>query len=83
MNYLVSEPNYRITKCFSETLLTIEITKTEIFMNKPVYCDFQYQQFHCVRQKVDDIYKDLAQVFEIRFNTSNYEFDTPSPKGEN
>ena len=36
-NYLVSEPNYYTTKLFTENLLTIEMKKTEILMNKPVY----------------------------------------------
>ena len=36
-NYLVSEPNYRTTKFFTENLLAIEMKKTEILMNKPVY----------------------------------------------
>ena len=36
-NYLVSEPNYHTTKCFTENLLEREMKKTEILMNKPVY----------------------------------------------
>ena len=36
-NYLVSEPNYYTTKFFTEYLLAIEMKKTEILMNKPVY----------------------------------------------
>ena len=36
-NYLVSEPNYHTTKFFSENLLEIEMKKTEILMNKPLY----------------------------------------------
>ena len=36
-NYLVSEPNYQITKFFKENLLTIVMKRTEILMNKPVY----------------------------------------------
>ena len=36
-NYLVSESNYHSTKFFTENLLTIEMIKTQIFMNKPVY----------------------------------------------
>ena len=36
-NQLVSEPNYHTTKWFSENLLAIEIKKTNIKMNKPVY----------------------------------------------
>ena len=33
-NYLVSEPNYHITKFFTENCLAIEIKRTEILMNK-------------------------------------------------
>ena len=36
-NYLVSEPNYHTTKFFVKYLLAIEIKKTEIIMNKPLY----------------------------------------------
>ena len=36
-NYLVSEPNYHTTNFFTEHMLAIEIKKTEILMNKPVY----------------------------------------------
>ena len=34
---LVSQPNYHVTKFFSENLLAIEINKTKVKMNKPVY----------------------------------------------
>ena len=33
--------------------------------------------------KTDDIYKDIAEDVEIRFDTSNYELDRPLPKGKN
>ena len=36
-NYLVSEPNYYSTKFFSESLMLIEMKKTQIITNKPVY----------------------------------------------
>ena len=36
-NYLVSEPNYHTTKFFTEYLLAIEMKRTQILMNKPVY----------------------------------------------
>ena len=39
-DYLVSEPNYHTTKLFTENLFAIELRKTEILMNKPVY--YQY-----------------------------------------
>ena len=29
--------------------------------------------------KIDDIYKDIAEDFETRFNTSNYELNRSSP----
>ena len=39
-NQVVSEPNYHTTKWFSENLLAIEMKKTKVKMNKPVYLGF-------------------------------------------
>ena len=36
-NKLVSEPNYHTTKRFSENLLAMEMKKTKVKMNKPIY----------------------------------------------
>ena len=36
-----------------------------------------------VHVKTDDIYKDVAEDVEKRFDTSNYEIDRPLPKGKN
>ena len=36
-NQLVSEPNYHTTKWLSENLLAIEMKKTKLKMNKPIY----------------------------------------------
>ena len=36
-----------------------------------------------VNVKTDDIYKDIAEDVEERFDTSNFEIDTPLPKGKN
>ena len=36
-NYLASEPNYHMTKVFSENLLSIEMKKIKVNMNEPVY----------------------------------------------
>ena len=36
-NRLVSEPNYHTTKWFSEKLLAIQMKKTKVKMNKPIY----------------------------------------------
>ena len=36
----MSEPNYRITKWFSEDLLAIEWKKIKAKINKPIYLDF-------------------------------------------
>ena len=36
-NWLVSEPNYHTTKYFSENLLAIDMKKTKVKVNKPIY----------------------------------------------
>ena len=36
-----------------------------------------------VHVKIDDIYKDIAEDVEIRFDISNFEIDKPLPKGKN
>ena len=36
-----------------------------------------------VHVKTDDIYKDIVEDVETRFNTSNLETDRPLPKGKN
>ena len=36
-NYLVSEWNYHTIKFFTENLLPIEMNKTQIFINRPIY----------------------------------------------
>ena len=112
-NYLVSEPNYHATKTFTENLLAIEMEKTEILMNKPVYSgllilelskvlmhEFLYDyvkakygkkanfcymdtESFIVYIKTDDIYKDISEDLETRLDTSNYELDSPLPKGKN
>ena len=33
--------------------------------------------------KTDDIYKNIAEDIETRFDTSNFELDRPLPKGKN
>ena len=33
--------------------------------------------------KTDDVYKDIAEDVETRFDTSNYELDRPFPKRKN
>ena len=37
INYLASESNYYTTKFFTKKLLAIEMRKTQILMNKPIY----------------------------------------------
>ena len=36
-NYLLSESNYNTTNFLTEDILAVDIKKTEIIMNKPVY----------------------------------------------
>ena len=112
-NYLVSEPNYHTTKFFTENLLAIEMRKTQILMNKPVYLglsildlsktvmyEFWYDYVTpkylenaklcymdtdslIVHAETDDIYKDIAEDVETRFDTSNFEIDRPLPEANN
>ena len=44
-----------------------------------IYTDISF----IVYIKTDDIYKDIAEDVETRFDTSNYELDRPLPKGKN
>ena len=104
-NYLVSKPNYHITKFFREILLAIELKKTQIRMSKSVYlglsisnpnktpmydfwhnyvkpkygvktkiCSMDANRF-IVHEKIDDIYKDIAEDVEKRFASLNYELN--------
>ena len=43
-NHLVSEPNYHTTKWFSECLLAIEMKKTKVKLNNPVYLGLQISE---------------------------------------
>ena len=44
-----------------------------------IYTDISF----IVYIKTDDIYKDIAEDVETRFDASNYELDRPLPKGKN
>ena len=44
-NYLVLEPNDHTTKFFTEILLAIEMRKTQVLTNKPVYLGFSKLAF--------------------------------------
>ena len=44
-----------------------------------IYTDISF----IVYIKTDDIYKDIAEDVETRFDTSNYELDRALPKGKN
>ena len=55
---------------------------------KPKYCEnakFCYvdADSFMLYIKTDNIYKDIAEDVETRFDTSNYELDRPLPKGKN
>ena len=104
-SYLVSQPNYHTTKFFTENFLAIEMRKTQMLINKPVYLCLSildlsktkmYEFWHdyekpkygknakffrmdtdsfIVRVKADNIYKDIAEDVEARFDTSNFEIN--------
>ena len=60
---LVSETNYQATKHFSEDLLAIEMKKTKVIMNKPVY----------IGMSVWDISKTLMYKFWYDYIKPKYE----------
>ena len=62
-NQLVSEPNYHTTKYFSENLLAIEMKKTKVKMNKPVY----------LGMSILDISKTLMYEFWYDYIKPNYQ----------
>ena len=74
-------------------LSILDLSKTVIYefwydYVKPKYgenaklCYMDRERF-IVHVKTDDIYKDIAEDVETRFDTSNFETDKPLPKGKN
>ena len=61
-NKLVSEPNYHAIKWFSENLVAIEMRKTKVKMNKPIY----------VGMTILDIRKTLMYEFWYRYLKPKY-----------
>ena len=62
-NKLASKPNYHVIKCFSENLVAIEMRKTKVKMNKPIY----------VGMTILDISKTLMYEFWYGYLKSKYE----------
>ena len=48
-NYLLTEPNYHTTKFFSENVLAMEMKKTQILLNKPVYLGLSILELSKIR----------------------------------
>ena len=110
---LVSEPNYHTMNYISEDLSIIEMKRTKVKMNKPIYLglsileiskilmyEFWYDYMKpkhgnnvklcyidtdsfIMSIKTEDLYKDIANDAEKRFDTSNYEVDRPLTTGKN
>ena len=51
-------------------------------MEKSKVIIYWYRQLHSIH-KTNDIYKDISEDVETRFETSNYELDELLPKGKN
>ena len=62
-NKLVSEPNYQTIKHFSENLLAIEMKRTKVKMNKPIY----------LGMSILDINKTLCMNFGLTILNQNME----------
>ena len=74
-------------------LLILKLSKIEMydvwydylktrFDEKAKLCYMDTDSF-IIYVKTDDIYKDIAEDIETRFDTSNYELERPLPKGKN
>ena len=63
-NQLVSEPNYHTIKGFSENLVTIEMKKTKVKMNRPV----------CLRLLILEISKTLTHAFWYDYIKIKYQY---------
>ena len=50
-------------------------------MEKSKVIIYWYRQLHSIH-KTNDIYKDISEDVETRFETSNYELDELLPKGK-
>ena len=51
----------------------VRLCKTKVWWKSKVVL-YGYTQFHCI-YKIYDIYKDVAEDVETRFDTSNYELE--------
>ena len=106
------ESNYHTTKFFTESLLAIEMKKTQTLMTKPVYLGLSVLEFSKILMyefwydylkpkygekaklcymdtdsfiayiKTNDIFKDIAEDVETRFDASNYELERPLHTGK-
>ena len=61
-NQLASEPNYHASKYFSENVMSIEMEKTKLKMNKPIY----------LGMSILDITKTLMHEFSYDYNKPKY-----------
>ena len=99
---MVSEPNYHTMNYILENLSIIEMNKTKVKMNKPIYLglsildiskilmyEFWYDYMkpkYGNNEKLcyyADVYKDIANDGEKRFDNSNYEVNRPLPTRKN
>ena len=62
-NQLASEPNYHTTKHFSDNLMAIEMKKTRVKMNKPIY----------LGMSILDISKILMYEFQYNYVKPKYQ----------
>ena len=72
---------------FSENQLAIEMKKNQIYINTLAYLELTILELimdtdsFIVYTKTDDLYRDIAEDIETRFDTSR--FGTPLPKAKN
>ena len=91
-NCLVSEHIYHTTNFFTENLLAMEMKKGRYLWINEFSYEFWYDYVKpkygekpelCWMYKTDNIYKDISEDTETRFDTSNCKLDRPIHGGKN
>ena len=74
-NKLVSEPNYHTTKWFSENLLAIEMKKTSVKMNKPIYLGLAILSLSKILM-YDYLYNEMKPKYKDRIRLCYMDMDS-------
>ena len=77
LSQLVSEPNNRTIKYFSEDLLATKVKKTKVKTIKIIYNCYMDTESFIIHIKTEDAYEDMEDDVQQESDTSNYEVHRP------